>query len=154
MPEDDEFRKFAEKHLGEYLELKEADLMRAQVLDSGVRADGRRCDEIRPITVDAGILPRAHGSGLFTRGTTQVLSIATLGTGGDAQKLDAIDPQKEKTYMHHYNFPGFSVGEVKPSRGPGRREIGHGALAERALIPVLPPKEEFPYVMRVVSEVL
>ncbi|MBX9877124.1 MAG: polyribonucleotide nucleotidyltransferase [Candidatus Obscuribacterales bacterium] len=154
LPEDDEFRKYAEKHLGEYLELKEADLMRAQVLDSGVRADGRRCDEIRPITVDAGILPRAHGSGLFTRGTTQVLSIATLGTGGDAQKLDAIDPQKEKTYMHHYNFPGFSVGEVKPSRGPGRREIGHGALAERALIPVLPSKEEFPYVMRVVSEVL
>lgn len=154
LAEDDELRQFAAKKLDEYLELEEAELMRAQVLDSGLRADGRRCDEIRPITVEAGILPRTHGTGLFTRGTTQVLSIATLGTGGDAQRLDSIDPQKEKTYMHHYNFPGFSVGEVKPSRGPGRREIGHGALAERALIPVLPAKEDFPYVMRVVSEVL
>lgn len=138
----------------EYLELYEAELMRAQVLDTGMRADGRRCDEIRPITVECGVLPRAHGSGLFTRGTTQVLSIATLGIGSDAQRLDSIDPQTEKRYMHHYNFPGFSVGEVKPSRGPGRREIGHGALAERAIMPVLPGLDVFPYTIRVVSEVL
>jgi len=138
----------------EYVELHEADLMRAQVLDTGLRADGRRCEEIRPITVEVGVLPRTHGTGLFTRGTTQVLSIATLGIGSDAQRLDSIDPQTEKRYMHHYNFPAFSVGEVRPSRGPGRREIGHGALAERALIPVLPTQEQFPYTIRVVSEVL
>jgi polyribonucleotide nucleotidyltransferase len=138
----------------EYVELYEAELMRSQVLETGVRADGRRCNEIRPITIEVGVLPRTHGTGLFTRGTTQVLSAATLGIGSDAQRLDSIDPQTEKRYMHHYNFPGFSVGEVKPSRGPGRREIGHGALAERALIPVLPPIEKFPYTIRVVSEVL
>ncbi len=154
LPEDHQLRQVSSSKLGEYLELHEANLMRAQVLDTGLRADGRKCDEIRPITVEAGVVPRAHGTGLFTRGTTQVLSIATLGTTGDAQRLDSIDPQKERCYMHHYNFPGFSVGEVKPNRGPGRREIGHGALAERALIPVLPAQEEFPYVMRVVSEVL
>jgi polyribonucleotide nucleotidyltransferase len=154
LPEDHQLRQVTASKLAEYLELHEANLMRAQVLDSGLRADGRRCDQIRPITVDVGILPRTHGTGLFTRGTTQVLSIATLGTGGDAQKLDSVDPVTEKKYMHHYNFPGFSVGEVKPMRGPGRREIGHGALAERALLPVLPTAEEFPYVLRVVSEVL
>jgi polyribonucleotide nucleotidyltransferase len=140
--------------IAEYLELYEAELMRAQVLETGLRADGRRCNEVRPITVETGILPRTHGTGLFTRGTTQVLSIATLGIGGDAQRLDSIDPQTEKRYMHHYNFPGFSVGEVKPNRGPGRREIGHGALAERALMPVLPAQDVFPYTIRVVSEVL
>ncbi|CAN5181220.1 polyribonucleotide nucleotidyltransferase [soil metagenome] len=140
--------------IAEYLENYEAELMRAKVLDTGVRADGRRCDEVRPITVECGVLPRTHGTGLFTRGTTQVLSIATLGIGSDAQRLDSVDPQTEKRYMHHYNFPGFSVGEVKPMRGPGRREIGHGALAERALIPALPSQDEFPYVIRVVSEVL
>ncbi|HEY9681979.1 MAG TPA: polyribonucleotide nucleotidyltransferase [Oculatellaceae cyanobacterium] len=140
--------------VAEYLELYEAELMRAQVLETGLRADGRRCNEIRPITVETGVLPRAHGTGLFTRGTTQVLSVATLGIGSDAQRLDSIDPQTEKRYMHHYNFPGFSVGEVKPSRGPGRREIGHGALAERALIPALPSLDVFPYTIRVVSEVL
>ncbi len=154
LPEDHALRLVNPRKISEYLELHEANLMRAQVLDSGIRADGRRCDEIRPITVEVGVLPRVHGSGLFTRGTTQVLSIATLGTAGDAQKLDSVDPVKEKRYMHHYNFPGFSVGEVKPNRGPGRREIGHGALAERALIPVLPAQDTFPYVLRVVSEVL
>lgn len=154
LPEDNELRQISSSKLAEYLELHEAKLMREQVLDTGMRADGRKCDEIRPITVETGIVPRAHGTGLFTRGTTQVLSIATLGTTGDAQRLDSIDPQTERRYMHHYNFPGFSVGEVKPNRGPGRREIGHGALAERALMAVLPSQEEFPYVIRVVSEVL
>ena len=154
LPEDHELKALSKKFILAQMEEQEAILMRAQVLDSGVRADGRKCDEIRPITVEVGLLPRAHGTGLFTRGTTQVLSIATLGISGDAQKLDSIDPQKEKKYMHHYNFPGFSVGEVKPMRGAGRREIGHGALAERALMPVLPPQDEFPYVLRVVSEVL
>lgn len=151
LPEDDELKKVS---LRDPLEYYEAELMRLQVLDTGMRADGRRCDEVRPITVECGILPRTHGTGLFTRGTTQVLSIATLGIGSDAQRLDSIDPVTEKRYMHHYNFPGFSVGEVKPMRGPGRREIGHGALAERALIPALPSHEEFPYTLRVVSEVL
>ena len=154
LPEDSPVRTVAATKLGEYLEEHEAQLMRAQVLETGMRADGRRCHEIRPITVEVGMVPRAHGSGLFTRGTTQVLSVATLGIGSDAQRLDSIDPQTEKRYMHHYNFPGFSVGEVKPMRGPGRREIGHGALAERALMPALPTHEEFPYTLRVVSEVL
>lgn len=154
LPEDHQLKTVSKGTIKAYIEEREAELMRHQVLESGQRADGRKCDEIRPITVDATILPRTHGTGLFTRGTTQVLSIATLGIAGDAQKLDSIDPQTEKRYMHHYNFPGFSVGEVKPMRGPGRREIGHGALAERALIPVLPPQDEFPYTLRVVSEVL
>lgn len=152
--ESDPLRLLGQGQVFEYIESREAELMRAQVLDTGLRADGRRCDEIRPISVEATLLPRAHGSALFTRGTTQVLSVATLGVGGDAQRLDSIDPQKEKRYMHHYNFPGFSVGEVKPNRGPGRREIGHGALAERAIMPVLPSIESFPYTLRVVSEVL
>jgi polyribonucleotide nucleotidyltransferase len=154
LPEGDPLKEEKSSTLAAYLELHEAALMRAQVLDTGARADGRRCDEIRPITIETTILPRAHGSGLFTRGTTQVLSIATLGVSGDAQRLDSIEPVKEKRYMHHYNFPGYSVGEVKPNRGPGRREIGHGALAERALIPVLPSLTDFPYTIRVVSEVL
>ncbi|HNB23319.1 MAG TPA: polyribonucleotide nucleotidyltransferase [Candidatus Melainabacteria bacterium] len=154
LPEEHELKTVSSGKIAEYLELYEAELMRSQVLDTGKRADGRRCDEIRPITVEAGILPRTHGTGLFTRGTTQVLSIATLGIAGDAQRLDSIDPQTEKRYMHHYNFPGFSVGEVKPMRGPGRREIGHGALAERAIMPALPDLAEFPYTLRVVSEVI
>lgn len=154
LPEEHELKTVSDRTIAEYMEEVEAEIMRAQVLDTGARADGRRCDEIRPITVECGILPRTHGTGLFTRGTTQVLSVATLGIGSDAQRLDSIDPQTEKRYMHHYNFPGFSVGEVKPNRGPGRREIGHGALAERALIPVLPTQAEFPYTIRVVSEVL
>ena len=154
LPEDHSLRLVTDSQLNEYLELHEAKLMREQVLDTGLRADGRRCDEIRPISVEVGLLERAHGSGLFTRGTTQVLSVCTLGTVGDAQRLDSVEPQKEKRYLHHYNFPSFSVGEVRPNRGPGRREIGHGALAERALLAALPTQEEFPYTLRVVSEVL
>jgi polyribonucleotide nucleotidyltransferase len=154
LPEEDPIRAMSSGEVFQYIENYEAELMREQVLSSGLRADGRRCDEIRPITVETGILPRAHGSALFTRGTTQVLSVATLGVGGDAQRLDSIDPQKEKRYMHHYNFPGFSVGEVKPNRGPGRREIGHGALAERAILPLITELKDFPYTIRVVSEVL
>ena len=120
----------------------------------GKRVDGRRLDEIRPLASEVGLLPRVHGSGLFTRGQTQVLSITTLGPVSDAQRIDGIDEEDTKRYMHHYNFPSYSVGETKPSRGPGRREIGHGALAERALAPVIPTVEDFPYAIRVVSEVL
>ncbi|MBF2022323.1 MAG: polyribonucleotide nucleotidyltransferase [Hydrococcus sp. C42_A2020_068] len=131
-------------------------LMRAQILEEGVRVDGRKLDEVRPISCRVGVLaPRVHGSGLFQRGLTQVLSIATLGTSGDAQDLaDDLHPEDQKRYLHHYNFPPYSVGETRPLRSPGRREIGHGALAERAMLPVLPSQEEFPYVVRVVSEVL
>lgn len=131
-------------------------LMRRQIIEDGVRVDGRKLDQVRPISSRIGLLPaRVHGSGLFQRGLTQVLSIATLGTSGDAQDLaDDLHPDFEKRYLHHYNFPPYSVGETKPLRPPGRREIGHGALAERAITPVLPPQEEFPYVIRVVSEVL
>ena len=123
-------------------------------LYEGKRVDGRGIDEIRPLASEVGVLPRVHGSGLFTRGQTQVLTIATLGPISDSQKIDGLDEEDSKRYMHHYNFPSYSVGETKPSRGPGRREIGHGALAERALVPVLPSVEEFPYAMRLVSEVL
>ena len=130
-------------------------LMRRQIVEDGVRVDGRKLDEVRPISCRTGILPnRVHGSGLFQRGLTQVLSIATLGTPGEAQELDDLNPDGQKRYMHHYNFPPYSVGETRPMRSPGRREVGHGALAERALLPVLPPRSEFPYVLRVVSEVL
>lgn len=130
-------------------------LMRAQILTEGQRVDGRALNEVRPISSAVGILPRkVHGSAVFQRGLTQVLSAATLGTPSDAQELDDLNPSNEKTYLHHYNFPPFSVGETRPLRSPGRREVGHGALAERALIPVLPNKEDFPYVIRVVSEVL
>ena len=123
-------------------------------LYEGKRVDGRGIDEIRPLAAEVGLLPRVHGSGLFTRGQTQVLTICTLGPVSDAQKLDGLDEEVSKRYMHQYNFPSYSVGETKPSRGPGRREIGHGALAERALAPVIPPVEEFPYALRMVSEVL
>ena len=130
-------------------------LMRQQILDEKVRVDGRKLDEVRPIYCQVGLLPnRVHGTGLFQRGLTQVMSVATLGTPGDAQMMDDLHPEEEKRYLHHYNFPPYSVGETRPMRSPGRREIGHGALAERALVPVLPPQEEFPYVIRVVSEVL
>ena len=131
-------------------------IMRQQILEDGVRVDGRKLDEVRPVSCRVGVLPsRVHGCALFNRGLTQVLSAATLGTPGDAQDLgDDLHPQQDKRYLHHYNFPPFSVGETKPMRSPGRREIGHGALAERALLPVLPSKEDFPYVIRVVSEVL
>jgi len=130
-------------------------LMREQIIKDGVRVDGRKLDEVRPIQAAVGVLPkRVHGSGLFQRGLTQVLSCATLGTPSDAQEMDDLNPSTEKTYLHHYNFPPYSTGETRPMRSPGRREIGHGALAERALVPVLPPKESFPYVLRVVSECL
>ena len=130
-------------------------LMRQQIVKDGKRVDGRSLDQVRPISAAAGVLPkRVHGSGLFKRGLTQVLSTATLGTPSDAQEMDDLNPNTEKTYLHHYNFPPYSVGETKPMRSPGRREIGHGALAERAILPVLPAKDTFPYVVRVVSEVL
>ncbi len=129
-------------------------IVRRWLLDEGKRVDGRGIDEIRPLNAQIDLLSRVHGSGMFTRGQTQVLSITTLGTARDAQMLDGIDEDVEKRYIHHYNFPSYSVGETKPSRGPGRREIGHGALAERALLPVIPSMEEFPYTIRVVSEVL
>ncbi|MFV2065007.1 MAG: polyribonucleotide nucleotidyltransferase, partial [Chloroflexota bacterium] len=126
--------------------------VRELVLSEGVRIDGRDVDTIRPITVEVGLLPRAHGSGLFTRGETQALSVATLGPSSAVQRIDTIGPEESKRYMHHYNMPPYSTGENKFMRGPGRREIGHGVLAERALLPVLPSQEEFPYVIRVVSE--
>jgi DNA polymerase III epsilon subunit family exonuclease len=128
--------------------------VRRLILDEGVRMDGRGLDEIRPITVEVGLLPRAHGSGLFTRGETQALTVATLGPSSDVQRIDTISPDTEKHYLHHYNFPPYSTGENKPMRGPSRRDIGHGNLAERALVPVLPEMEEFPYVIRLVSEVV
>ena len=128
--------------------------VRALVLNEGIRMDGRDTDTIRPISVEVGLLPRAHGSALFTRGETQALSVATLGPSSDVQRIDTISPEESKRYLHHYNFPPYSVGENKFMRGPSRRDIGHGALAERALVPVLPPQEEFPYVVRVVSEVV
>jgi len=132
----------------------EKEIVRERILADGVRPDGRKYDEIRPITSQVGVLPRVHGTGLFTRGETQVLTIATLGTPGDAQSLDTLSPEESKRYMHHYNFPPFSTGEVAPSRGPKRREIGHGALAERALESMIPAQETFPYTLRLVSEVL
>ena len=118
------------------------------------RPDGRGLTDLRPLSCEVGVLPRVHGSAIFTRGQTQVMSIATLGMKSEEQMLDGIDEEESKRYMHHYNFPAYSVGEARPSRGPGRREIGHGALAEKALVPVLPSEEEFPYSIRVVSEVL
>lgn len=129
-------------------------VVRRWLLDERKRVDGRGMDEIRPLAAEVGLLPRVHGSGMFTRGQTQVLTIVTLGPVTDRQLLDGIDDEQYKRYMHHYNFPSYSVGETRPSRGPGRREIGHGALAERALLPVIPPVEEFPYALRLVSEVL
>ncbi len=128
--------------------------VRENILVRGIRPDNRKIDEIRKITCEVGLLPRTHGSALFTRGQTQVLNVATLGVSSDEQTLDGISEETSKRYMHHYNFPSYSVGETRPSRGPGRREIGHGALAERALEPVIPPVEEFPYTIRLVSEVL
>lgn len=129
-------------------------VVRRWLLDDGKRVDGRGINEMRPLAAEVGLLSRVHGSGMFTRGQTQVLTVTTLGPISDAQMLDGIDNEESKRYMHHYNFPSYSVGETKPSRGPGRREIGHGALAERALVPVIPSVEEFPYALRLVSEVL
>ena len=132
----------------------EKKVVREYILNEGKRVDGRKLDEIRPLSAEVGLLPRVHGSGLFQRGQTQVLTSVTLGAMGDVQMLDGIELEDTKRYMHHYNFPGYSVGEAKPTRGPGRREIGHGALAERALEPVIPSQDEFPYTIRLVSEVL
>ncbi|MEI7473727.1 MAG: polyribonucleotide nucleotidyltransferase [bacterium] len=140
--------------VGEGFKSLEKEVMRNIVLSESVRADGRKLDEVRPITCEVGLLPRAHGSALFTRGSTQVLSVATLGSPGDAQCIDGLDPQTEKRYLHHYAFPGYSVGEPRPIRAAGRREVGHGALAERAILPSLPSKDKFPYVIRVNSDVL
>ncbi len=152
--------KFSEKYEGlsgmmeELLYKMQKKIVRRWLLVDKKRVDGRRMDEIRPLGAEVGLLPRVHGSGLFTRGQTQVMTAATLGTLGEAQMLDGIDSETSKRYMHHYNMPGFSTGEAKSSRSPGRREIGHGALAERSLVPVLPSEEEFPYAIRLVSDVV
>ena len=152
--------KFAEKYpevpgmMDELVYKIQKKIVRRWLLVDKKRVDGRRMDQIRPLGSEVGILPRTHGSGLFTRGQTQVLTVATLGTLNEAQMLDGIDSETTKRYMHHYNMPGFSTGEAKPVRSPGRREIGHGALAERSLIPVLPSEEEFPYAIRLVSDVV
>ena len=140
--------------IGEAIYKVEKKCVRELIYNEHKRVDGRGLDEIRPLSCEVGLLPRTHGSALFTRGQTQVLSVATLGMISEEQTLDGIDTEESKRYMHHYNFPSYSVGEARPARGPGRREIGHGALAEKALVPVLPSKEEFPYAIRVVSEVL
>ncbi|AFZ26608.1 polyribonucleotide nucleotidyltransferase [Cylindrospermum stagnale PCC 7417] len=159
LAEDDPIRVSAtadKKALGNTFKEITKQFMRRQIVEDNVRVDGRKLDEVRPVSCQVGVLPkRVHGSGLFNRGLTQVLSTCTLGTPGDAQNLnDDMQLDQSKRYLHHYNFPPFSVGETKPMRAPGRREIGHGALAERAILPVLPSKEQFPYVIRVVSEVL
>ena len=150
-------QELAEEHktdIGEAIYKLEKKCVRHLIFDEHKRVDGRKLDEIRELSCEVGLLPRTHGSALFTRGQTQVLSVATLGMISEEQVLDGIDTEESKRYMHHYNFPGYIVGEAKTSRGPGRREIGHGALAEKALVPVIPSKEEFPYAIRVVSEVL
>ncbi|MCI1273448.1 MAG: polyribonucleotide nucleotidyltransferase [Clostridiaceae bacterium] len=158
LPEDNSIRKMIEDtgvdFVAEEFKAAEKHVMRKMILEEGVRADGRKPNEVRPIWCEVGVLPRAHGSAVFTRGQTQVLSVATLAGPGMKQELDGVDPETEKTYMHKYIFPGFSVGEVKPLRGPGRREVGHGNLAERANIPALPSQEEFGYTIRVTSDVL
>ncbi|MBQ2610936.1 polyribonucleotide nucleotidyltransferase, partial [bacterium] len=158
LPEDHQIRKMIEEtgvdFVAEEFKAAEKHIMRAMILDEGVRADGRKPTEVRPIWCEVGVLPRAHGSAVFTRGQTQVLSVATLAGPAMAQELDGVDPETKKSYMHKYIFPGFSVGEVKPLRGPGRREVGHGNLAERANIPALPSQEEFGYTIRVTSDVL
>ncbi|HEX6797800.1 MAG TPA: polyribonucleotide nucleotidyltransferase [Ktedonobacterales bacterium] len=142
------------KEIGSLFEKAEKQFVRGRILEKGIRPDGRTATEVRPIWIEVGVLPRPHGSAIFTRGQTQALSIVTLGSPGEEQQIDGLGREESKRYIHHYNFPSFSVGETRPSRGPGRREIGHGALAERALIPVLPNKEDFPYTIRVVSEIL
>ena len=140
--------------INEALYKLEKKVVRDMIFYEHKRVDGRNLDEIRHLSCEVGLLPRVHGSGLFTRGLTQVMSITTLGMVSEEQSLDGIDTEESKRYMHQYNFPGYSVGEAKTSRGPGRREIGHGALAEKALVPVLPSIEDFPYSIRVVSEIL
>jgi polyribonucleotide nucleotidyltransferase len=142
------------KEFYKIIKAMEEDELRTMVVDEKVRPDGRKPDEVRPIWCKVHYVPRVHGSGVFTRGQTQVFTAATLGSASDAQRLDGIVALEDKRYMHFYNFPPYSVGETRPMRGPGRREIGHGHLAERALVPVLPPKDEFPYTLRLISEVL
>src|SRR5207244_3079649 len=142
------------KAVGKLFESLEKDLVRTKILKDGKRPDGRGTKDIRPISIEVGVLPRAHGSGLFTRGQTQVMSVATLGTESDEQSIDSIGLHEPNRYIHHYNFPPFSVGEARPLRGVSRRDIGHGALAERALMAVLPSEQDFPYVIRVVSDTL
>ncbi len=156
---DEVYEHFADKYedtkmLGECLYKLQKQIVRHQIINEGKRVDGRTLNDMRELYAEVSLLPRVHGSGMFARGKTQVMTIATLGMIGDAQILDGIDEEENKRYMHHYNMPGYSVGEAKPSRGAGRREIGHGALAERALLPVIPSEEEFPYAIRLVSEVL
>ena len=153
MPQLEEQFPDAAEQMGEILYKMQKEIVRAWLVQ-GRRVDGRGLDEIRPLAAEIDLLPRVHGSGMFTRGQTQVLSVATLAPLSEHQRLDGIDLEETKRYIHHYNFPSYSVGETRPSRGPGRREIGHGALAERSLVPVLPSEEEFPYAIRVVSEVL
>lgn len=150
----DEIYEGNEKKLDECVYKVQKEIVRNWIFDEHKRVDGRKLDEIRPLSAEVGVLPRVHGSGVFNRGQTQVMTILTLGPISDQQMLDGIDNEEFKRYMHHYNFPAYSVGEARPSRGPGRREIGHGALAERALLPVIPSAEEFPYALRLVSEVL
>ncbi|MBR5505284.1 MAG: polyribonucleotide nucleotidyltransferase, partial [Clostridia bacterium] len=140
--------------IGEIFYKIQKEIVRKWLIEDHKRVDGRQIDEIRPLSASVGLLPRTHGSGLFSRGQTQVLTVATLGAVSESQTIDGIDEETSKRYMHHYNFPSYSVGETKPSRGPGRREIGHGALAEKALKPVIPSTDEFPYAIRLVSEVL
>ena len=143
-----------ETEVGDALYAIEKEVMRRHIIDKGVRPDGRKLTEVRPIWCEVGVLPRTHGSGVFTRGQTQVMTVATLAPVSEKQIIDGIGTEDSKRYMHHYNFPGYSTGEAKPMRSPGRREIGHGALAERALEPMIPPVEEFPYCLRLVSEVM
>lgn len=150
----EEFAEERKQEIGEIIYKLEKKCVRKMIYEEHKRPDGRKIDEIRPLSCEVGVLPRVHGSAIFTRGQTQVMSIVTLGMLSEAQILDGIDEDTGKRYMHQYNFPAYSVGEARTSRGPGRREIGHGALAEKALVPVLPSEEEFPYAMRVVSEVL
>ena len=150
----EEFVEEKKQEIGEIIYKLEKKCVRKMIYEEHKRPDGRKIDEIRPLSCEVGVLPRTHGSAIFTRGQTQVMSVATLGMLSEAQLLDGLDEEHEKRYMHQYNFPAYSVGEARTSRGPGRREIGHGALAEKALVPVLPSKEEFPYAIRVVSEVL
>ena len=151
---------FAEQFEGREVEVGDAlyglqkEVMRRHIIDEGVRPDGRKLTEVRPIWCEVGVLPRPHGSAVFTRGQTQVMTVATLAPVSEKQIIDGIGTEDSKRYMHHYNFPGYSTGEAKPIRSPGRREIGHGALAERALLPMIPPVEEFPYCLRLVSEVM
>lgn len=143
-----------EKEIAMALHDLEKEIVRRMITHEKIRPDGREVEEVRPVSCEVGLLPRTHGSGLFTRGQTQILTVTTLGPLGDEQIIDGLGPETTKHYIHHYNFPGYSVGEAKPIRSPGRREIGHGALAERALLPVIPSIEEFPYTIRLVSEVL